>query len=143
MAVVGSTIMIDLHLTEDGDIDTVRGAIRQSDRVDPDLAGRVQQAIERETATALGDAALGEYSRRVNVDLVSGRVPGAPRERLTAALDFEGEESVLAALDDAITAPDRAQIADEVEATAEAYLQDHALDDAVTVTVSITPIQFR
>jgi hypothetical protein len=42
MAVVGSTIMIDLHLTEDGDIDTVRGAVRQSDRVDPDLAGRVQ-----------------------------------------------------------------------------------------------------
>jgi hypothetical protein len=74
---------------------------------------------------------------------VSGRVPGAPRERLTATLDFEGEESVLAALDDAITAPDRAQIADEVEATAEVYLQDHALDDAVAVTVSITPIQFR
>jgi hypothetical protein len=143
MAVVGSTIMLDFHVTEDGDVETVRGAVRENERVAPNLASRIRETVERNASDALTGQDLDGYSLSANVDLVTGRVPGAPRERITIELNFEGEESVLAAVDDAVSAPDRARIADELEETAETYLAQHNLDDVVEVTVSITPIQFR
>lgn len=143
MAVVGSTIMLDFHLTEDGDVETVRGAVRQNERVDPDLANRIQETVEGNASDALSGHDLDGYALSANVDLVTGRVPGAPRERITIDLDFEGEDAVVAAVDDAVSAPDRARIADELEATAERYLEQHNLADVVEVTVSVTPIQFR
>lgn len=144
MAVVGSTITIDLHVTEDADIETVRGITRQSpEQVHRDLAERVRGTVESQAAAALDGNDVGDVSIAVDVDLVSDRVPGAPRERVTAALDFEGDDSILAAVDDAVGAPDRAQIADEVESAVQAYLEENDLRDGVDVTVSVTPIQFR
>jgi hypothetical protein len=143
MAVVGSTIMIDFHLTENGDLETVRGAVRQGERAHPVLVDRVQRVVEQQAHEALAEQETGDYQLSTSVELVAGRVPGAPRERLTAALDFEGEEPVLASIDDAVTAPDRARIADELEAAAKEYLRENDLTDAVDVTVSVTPIQFR
>ncbi|PSQ95781.1 MAG: hypothetical protein BRD55_09120 [Bacteroidetes bacterium SW_9_63_38] len=135
--------MLDLHLTEDGDVETVRGAVRQNERVDPDLANRIRETVEGNAAEALTREDLEGYTLSAGVELVTGRVPGAPRERITITLDFEGEDSVVAAVDDAVSAPDRARIADELETTAYTYLQEHNLDDVVDVTVSVTPIQFR
>ena len=135
--------MLDFHITEDGDVETVRGAVRQNERVAPDLASRIRETIEQNASEALSGHDLDGYSLSTDVDLVTGRVPGAPRERITITLDFEGEDSVVAAVDDAVSAPDRARIADELEATAEEYLQQHDLADGVEVTVSVTPIQFR
>lgn len=143
MPVVGSTISIDFHLTEDADLESVRGATRQSDRVHPDLANRARQIVERKVSTALDGEDLGDYSVSVDVQLVQERVPGAPRERVSVSLDFEGDDSVVAAVDDAITPPDRAKIADSLEADMVEYLQMYDLADAVEVIVSVTPIQFR
>lgn len=143
MAVVGSTIMLDFHLTEDGDVETVRGAVRQNTRVDPDFASRVRRVVEQNASEALDGQDLGEYDLSASVELVTGRVPGAPRERITISLDFEGEDDVVAAVDDAVGPPDRAQIADKLERAAESYLDENGLADVVEITVSITPIQFR
>lgn len=144
MAVVGSTIKIDLHVTEDADIETVRGITRQSpEQVHPDLAERVRGTVESEASAAISGEDLEGISLSVDVDLVADRVPGAPRERVTVALDFEGDDSALAAVDDAVGAPDRAQIADEVESTVQGYLEEKDLRNGVDVTVSVTPIQFR
>jgi hypothetical protein len=144
MAVVGSTILIDLHLTEETDIDTVRSAVRRNGtHVSTDLAGRVERTIQEEMTDALESRDVGDYTVSVDVDLVTGRVPGAPRERITVTLDFEGENGVVAAIDDAVGAPDRAQLADALEETTLDFLQQHDLRDDVEVTVSVTPIQFR
>lgn len=144
MAVVGSSILIDLHLTEDTDIDTVRGAVRRNEaRVATDLAGRVERTVRETVLDALDGHDVGDYSISVDVNLVTDRVPGAPRERITVSLDFEGENTVVAAIDDALTAPDRAQVADALEETTLGFLQQHDLREDVEVTVSVTPIQFR
>lgn len=143
MAVVGSTIMLDFHLTEDGDVETVRGAVRQNDRVDPDLAGRIRQTVEQNAEKALDGHDLEGYELAANVELVTGRVPGAPRERITISLDFEGDDDVVAEIDEAVGAPDRARIADDLEETAVEYLREHNLAEVVEVTISVTPIQFR
>jgi hypothetical protein len=144
MAVVGSTITIDLHITEDADIETVRGITRQSpENVHRDFADRIRGTVERQATTAIDGDDVGDVSISVDVELVSDRVPGAPRERVTATLDFEGDDSTLAAVDNAVGAPDRAQIADEVESTVQAYLEENDLLNGVDVTVSVTPIQFR
>lgn len=125
-------------------MDTVRGAVRQDrSRVNPDLAGRVQRTVQERVVDALDGGEVGDYSVSAQVDVVADRVPGAPRERVTIDLDFEGDDSVVAAIDDAITAPDRARLADALEATTLDYLQQHELHEAVDVTVSVTPIQFR
>jgi len=144
MPVVGSTILIDLHLTEDTDIDTVRGAVRRRETdVSTDLAGRVERTVRAVLGDAFADSDVGDYAVTVDVDLVTGRVPGAPRERVTVTLDFEGGKTVVAAIDDAVTAPDRAQVADALEETTLDFLQQHDLRDDVEVTVSVPPIQFR
>lgn len=143
MAVVGSTITIDMHLTEDADLESVRGAVRQNGRVQADLAGRVQRTIEEKAAEALEGRSLGDYTLSTEVELVDDRVPGAPRERLTVALDFEGDDPVIAAVDDAVTPPDRAKVADAVERIVVDYLAEYDLSGAVDVIVSVTPIEFR
>lgn len=143
MAVVGSTIMIDLHLTEDADMDTVRGVVRQNGaQVHSDLAQRVRQTVDRRARSALDGHDVGDYTLGVDVDVVADRVPGAPRERVTVSLDFEGDDGVVAAIDDAVSAPDRAQLADALEEMTQNYLHQHDLR-GVEVTVSVTPIQFR
>lgn len=143
MAVVGSTIMIDFHLTEDADLDSVRGAVRQNERVDPTLSDHVERAVRTTASNALDGHEIRDYTLSADVELVTERVPGAPRERITVAMDFEGDDSVIAAIDEAVTPPDRAQIADAVEEDVIEHLREYDLAAIVDTTVSITPIQFR
>jgi hypothetical protein len=143
MAVVGSTIRIDFHLTEDGDVETVREAVRQGTAVAPALASQIRETV-RETAQSAFDGAVGDQADlSVDVALVTERVPGAPRERIQVTMDFEGDDSALAAVDDAVSPPDRARLADALEATTAAFLEDEHLHRAVELTVSVTPIEFR
>lgn len=143
MAVVGSTISIDLHLTEDADLESVRGATRESKRVHSTLADRVRQTVQQQAEPALSGADLGPHTLTVNVEVEQDRVPGAPRERVSVALNVEGEDAVVASVDDAITPPVRAQLADALEEEMIAYLQEYDLASVVEVIVSVTPIQFR
>lgn len=143
MPVVGSTISIDLHLTEDADLDSVRGATRDNERVHPTVAERVRQVVQAQAEDALNGADLDSYTLSVDVEVEQDRVPGAPRERISVAMDVEGDDAVVAAVDDAITPPDRARLADALEEEMNAYLQEYDLASAVDVIVSVTPIQFR
>lgn len=143
MPVVGSTITIDLHVTENADLDSLQALVRDNERVHPDLAAAVRQAVETNARESLADAEIGEYDLSVDVELVTERQPGAPRERVSIALDVEGEDAVVAAVDDAISAPERADIADAVEAGVLAYLGENGLSNGADLIVSVTPIQFR
>jgi hypothetical protein len=143
MPVVGSTITIDLHVTEDADLDSLQALVRSNDRVHPDLAQAVRQAVETNAREPLEEADVGGYDLSVNVELVTGRLPGAPRERVRADLDVEGADAVVAAVDDAISAPQRADIADAVEASVLAYLAENGLSNGADLIVSVTPVQFR
>jgi hypothetical protein len=142
MPVVGSTITIDFHITEDTDLDSVQAVTRHNERADPDLARIIRKTVEQAAREAL-DSIGEDYDLAVDVNLVTGRLPGAPRERVTAEFDVEAEKSVLAAVDEAVSAPDRAQMADEVEARVLEHLGESGLSSAVDVIVSVTPIQFR
>lgn len=143
MAVVGSTITIDLHITEDVDRETVRGVVRNDERVIPELASTVHDALEEESTTVLEENGVENYDIQVDLSVVTDRVPGAPRERLTATLDVEGDQSVVASVDEAVSTPERAQVANAVEAEVQEYLARHDLAGKVGVTISVTPIQFR
>lgn len=143
MAVVGSTITVDLHVTEDGDLDSLQGVVRENERVRPELARTIRQAVESHTTEALDDNDVHVDELEVTVDLVTGRLPGAPRERVSVALDVKGEKEVVARVDDAVSAPERAQIADAVEAVVGTYLANHNLAGGADLIVSVTPIQFR
>lgn len=143
MAVVGSTISIDLHLTEDADLDSVRGATRQSERVHPTIAERVRQTVRPLAEEALNGADLGSHTLTVDVSVEQDRVPGAPRERISILMDVEGEDGVVANVDDAITPPVRARLADALEEEMLSYLEEYDLASVVEVIVSVTPIQFR
>lgn len=143
MAVVGSTITIDLHITEDADRETVRGVVRNDERVIPELASTVHDALEEESTTVLEENGVENYDIQVDLSVVTDRVPGAPRERLTATLDVEGDQSVVASVDEAVSTPERAQVANAVEAEVQEYLARHDLAGKVGVTISVTPIQFR
>jgi hypothetical protein len=143
MPVVGSTITIDLHVTEDSDLDSLHAVVRRNERVHPELAQTIRQAIETKAKSTLDEKSVGDYDLSVDIGLVTGRVPGAPRERITAELDVEGENHVVAAVDDAVSAPQRAQIADSVEQDVDSYLEENDLSDGIEVIVSVTPIEFR
>lgn len=143
MPVVGSTITIDLHVTEDADLDSVQAVVRRNERVHPDLAETIRQAVETNTAEPLDDNDIEGYDLTVDVQLVTGRLPGAPRERITATLDVEGDNATVAAVDDAVSTPERAEIADAVESVVLAYLGENNLSNGADVIVSISPIQFR
>lgn len=134
--------MIDFHLTEDGDVDSVRGSVRQGSGVAPALAGRVRDTVEEGARSALNGVAE-DVALSIDVALVTERVPGAPRERITVTLDFEGDDAAVAAVDDAVSPPDRARIADALEETTAAFLEQQGLTEAVELMVSITPIEFR
>lgn len=143
MPVVGSTITTDLHVTEDADLDSLHAVVRRNERVHPDFAQAVRQAVETNARSSLEAEEVEGYDLSVNVELVTERVPGAPRERVTSELDVEGDDAVVAAVDDTISAPQRAEIADAVEAGVLAYLGESGLAAGVEVIVSVTPIEFR
>lgn len=124
-------------------METVRGVVRQNGaQVRSDLAQRVRQTVDEHARSALDGHDIGEYTVGVDVDVVADRVPGAPRERVSVTLDFEGDDGVVAAIDNAVSPPDRAQLADALEEMTLNYLHQHDLR-GVEVTVSVTPIQFR
>ncbi|PSQ61901.1 MAG: hypothetical protein BRD25_05655 [Bacteroidetes bacterium QH_1_61_8] len=143
MPVVGSRITIDLHVTEDADLESLQALVRQSERVHPDFARTVRRAVEENARGPLEEAGIDGYDLSVDIGLVTERQPGAPRERVAITLDLEGEDSVVAAVDDAIDAPERADIADAVEANVLSYLAENGLSDGAELIISVTPIQFR
>jgi len=143
MAIVGSNVTIDIHSTADVDIDTLQGTVRQNDRLDPALAQHIRQALEETVRQILRKENITAFDPTVDVSLVADRVAGAPRERIEARLDLEGEKEVIAAVDNELTMPERARIADAVEAAVLDDLGQHGLAEPAHVTVSVTPVQFR
>ena len=143
MAVVGSTITVDLHITEDADLESLQAAVRQRGQADPELAQGIRESVETHAKKALEDGDVGTYDLSVTETLVTDRLAGAPRERITVDLDVEGDKAVVAAADDAVGAPERARIADAVEAVTTNHLAENDLSDGADVIVSVTPIQFR
>lgn len=142
MPVLESTINIDLHLVGETEADPVRGAVRRDGRVRPSLAERLEQSIEH-TTTQVFEKHEITCDLSLNLELVKGRVPGVPRERIQASLDAEGEPPELASVDEAVGPPERAQIATAVEEVVLGHLDQHGVEDDVSVTVSVTPVQFR
>lgn len=135
--------MIDLHVTADTDVDTVRGAVQQRSRLRPQLAGDFQRVIEETATNVLREHGITDCTLTVEPELVRERVPGAPRERVHARLDVEGDDSVLASVDEAIGAPERAQIAKATETLLRDHLEEEGLRSVVETTVIVTPVQFR
>ncbi len=143
MAVLGSNISIDLHITGDVELSTIRGIVQENGRLRPELAGDLQRAIEDTTRHILDESGIEECTLSVDLALVDENVPGAPRQRVGAQLDVEGESSVLASVDEAVGAPERARIADAAEDHLEDRLEDRGLTGVVGTTVIVTPVQFR
>lgn len=143
MAVLGSNISIDLHLTSDLELDTIRGFVRDQGRLDPALARALRGTIETTARDLLPKAALADCTLTVDLRLVNERVPGAPRQRLTARLDLEGERAALGAVDAALAAPERARLANAVEDALRDHLKSKERGDGVRPTVIVTPVEFR
>ena len=143
MAVLGSDISIDLHIVGDVELDTIRGLVQENGRLRPALAGDLQQSIEDATRDILDGAGISGCSVTVDLSLAEGRVPGAPRERIDARLNVEGDQSTLAAVDDAVGTPERARIADAAEKHLDTRLHERDLTDVVGTTVIVTPVEFR
>jgi hypothetical protein len=142
MPVLGSDISIDLHIVGNVELDTIRGLVQENGRLRPDLAGDLQRAIDDTARDVLGEAVDG-CTLTVELSLVQERVPGAPRQRVEAQLNLEGERSALAAADEALGAPERAQIAEAAEAELNDRLRAKDLTDVVDATVIVTPVEFR
>lgn len=143
MAVLGSDISIDLHIIGDVELDTIRGLVQRNGRLREDLAGDLQRAIEDTARDVLKEAEISDCSLTVNLSLVDENVPGAPRQRVDARLDVEGDRSVLASVDEAVGIPERAQIADAAEDQLDEHLEEAGLTDVVGSTVIVTPVEFR
>lgn len=143
MAVLGSDISIDLHITGDVELDTIRGLVQENGRLRTELAGELQQALEQTARDVLEETGVTNYDLTVNLNLVDETVPGAPRQRISAQLDVEGDQSVLAAVDEAVSTPERARIADAAEEQLKARLRERDLTDVVGTTVIVTPVEFR
>lgn len=143
MAVLGSDISIDLHITGDVELDTIRGLVQENGRLRAELAGELQQALEQTARDVLEETGVTNYDLTVNLNLVDETVPGAPRQRISAQLDVEGDQSVLAAVDEAVSTPERARIADAAEEQLKARLRERDLTDVVGTTVIVTPVEFR
>ena len=143
MAVVGSSITIDVHFTADTDADSVRGAMRSNRNLHPDLATEIRQMIDRKTPAIFSDHDIDGVAVSTDLELIDDRVPGAPRERIVGDLTVEGDESDLAAVNAAVDAPERAEIADDAEALLLDYLGRQNLDEDLNLTVSVTPIEFK
>lgn len=143
MAVLGSDISIDLHITGDVELATIRGLIQENGRLRPELAGSLQRALGTTTRDVLDDAGISDYDLTVHLSLVDETVPGAPRQRISARLDVEGDQSTLAAVDEAVNTPERARIADAAEEQLKSRLRERDLTDVVGTTVIVTPVEFR
>lgn len=143
MAVVGSTIRIDIHVTDDGEVGPIRRALRQRERIRPEVDTDVQTVIEESITEVFEAHEISEYDLSVQVRIPSERVPGAPRERITADLDLTADKGVVADLEDAISTPVRAQIADAIEVLTVNHLAEKDLAAGVNVIVSVPPLQFR
>lgn len=143
MAVVGSNITVDLHITGDAEVDAIHGAVRHDSQIHPKLAEDIHRAIERQVTLALQKHEITDYDLSINFELAKGRVPGATQERIQAFLDAEGDNAVVSSVDEAVGTPERARIAGAVEEVVEEYLGQHGLTGEIRVTVSVTPIEFR
>ncbi len=143
MALLGSDIAIDLHIVGDVEIDTIRGVVQNNGRLRTRLAEDLRQAIERTTQQVLEESGVADCSVTVDLSLAKERIPGALRQRVNARLDVEGDRSRLAAVDTAIGAPERAQIANATEARLDEHLDEQGLTDVVGATVIVTPVEFR
>lgn len=143
MPVLESTINIDLHLVGETEADPVREAVRRDGRVRPSLAETLEQSIEHTTTQVFEKHEVTSCDLSLSLDLVKGRVPGVPRERIQASLDAEGEPPELASVDEAVGPPERAQIAAAVEEAVLGHLDQYGVEDDVSVTISVTPVQFR
>lgn len=143
MAVLGSNISLDLHIIGDVDLETIRSLVQENGRLRPQLAGDLQRAIEGATQDILDQAGITGCSLTVDLSLAEERVPGAPRERIDARLDVEGDQSTLAAVDEAVGTPERARIADAAEEHLDVRLDERDLTDVVGTTVIVTPVEFR
>lgn len=106
MAVLRSDISIDLHIIGDVQLDTIRAVVQENGRLRPRLAGDLQQAIEDTAHDILEEAGVSDCTLTVDLSLVDDRVPGAPRQRVDAQLSVEGDSSALAAVDEAVSAPE-------------------------------------
>lgn len=135
--------MIDMHVTPDTDVDSIRGAVLENSRLQPGLAGDLQRAIEEATSEVLRENGITDCTLDVDLEFVNERVPGAPRERINAELNVEGDDSSLASVDGAVDAPERARVADAAENLLVEHLADKELADVVETTVIVTPVQFR
>jgi len=143
MPVLGSDISIDLHIVGDVELDTIRGLVQQNGRLRSGLAEDLRQALQDTARDLLEDAGVSGYDLTANLNLVDETVPGAPRQRIDARLNVEGDQSVLAAVDDAVGTPERARIADAAEDRLNERLEAEDLTDVVGATVIVTPVEFR
>lgn len=143
MAVLGSDITIDLYSTVEADVETVQNAVQQGRGVNPHLEAPVRRAIDETATGILEDEGITAYDLSFDLEVVHERVPGAPRERIQGQLDVEGDDSVLASVDEAIGARERARLADATEEVVLEHLAGYDLADHVDVIVIITPSEFR
>lgn len=143
MAVVGSTITIDIHFTADTDADSVRGAMRSNRSLHPDLETEIRQMVDTRIADVFSENDIDNVVSSVDLELIDDRVPGAPRERITGSLTVEGDETDLAGVDSAIDPPARADLADAAEELIVDYLERQNLHEELNITVSVTPVEFQ
>ena len=143
MPVVGTTVTVDLHVTGEADVDAIRSAVQDDGRAHPRLAQTLREAVEAPLRKVREKDRLSALDLSVEVDLVTGQVPGSPRARLHVHADMDGEREAIAKLDEAVSPPIRASVADEVEQATFSYLMDHDLGEVVRPTVSVTPVAFR
>jgi hypothetical protein len=143
MAALGNSISIDLHIVGDVELDTIRGIMRDNGRLRSELAEALRQAIENTARNIIADAGAAGRTLSVDLRLVEETVPGAPRQRVGARLDVEGDRSQLAAVEEALDAPRRARISEAAEACLDERLQERDLANAVGRTVIVPPVEFR
>jgi len=143
MPVVGTNVTIDVHSTEEVDIGSIRGAIRRRDRVDPALAESVRDVVRGTASRIFQSQGIDDVDVDLRIELVDQRVPGAPRERIVTRLDVEGSEDAVASVDDGLSPPARARIADAVEEEVLDYLFEYDIGAQSHVIVRVTPVQFR
>lgn len=143
MAVVGSTLTIDIHFTADTDAASVRGAMRSNRNLHPDLEAELREMVDGRIGDVFQENDVEGVVSSIDLELIDDRVAGAPRERITGSLSVEGDESDLAAVTDAIDPPMRAGLADAAEELILEYLDRQNLQEDLNITVSVTPIEFQ
>jgi hypothetical protein len=143
MAVVGSDITIDVHLSADAEDDAVRSVLRNQSQVHPQLRQRLEDAFEAQANVIIEQRDLGDVALNASLSEITGDVPGAPRERISGSLDFEADQQAVAAVADAVDTPERAALADQAEEIVVDFLAEKDLVHDVNVTVIVTPVEFH